>query len=168
MGTLYKEIIGYKNQREIKLVFLLGSAIILINTVVLLSSLRNVVGEFFLASYVLIPLVAIIMAYSWKKCNKKYRYTIIDREFIVEKLSGSKRKIMININAKHIIRIEKCKSKSQGEKLYKQYSFLCSGNKGCTYRCIYEKDDKRYGFYFEPSTELYNKIISIVNYKKTA
>jgi hypothetical protein len=168
MGTLYKEIVAHKNQRGIKMVLLLGLAILSINTIVLLSSLRNIFEEFLIISYAIMPLVAIYMAYSWKKCNKKYRYTIIDRELIIDKLSGSKRKSVLNINTKHIVKIEKCKSKKQKEKLYKQYSFLCSGNKGCAYNCIYEKNGKLYGFNFEPSTELYNKLVSMANCRKIA
>lgn len=168
MGTLYKEIVEYKKQKGIKLILFLGFAILFINTVVLISSLRNIFEEFLLISYVLMPLVALGMFYSWKKYKKRYRYTIIDRELIIEKLNGSKRKPVLNINAKHIVKIEKCKSKAQREKLCKQYSFLCSGKKECTYNCIYEKDGKLYGFYFEPSKELYNKIISIANNKKIA
>ncbi len=166
MGTLYKEIVVYKKQRGIKGILLLGTAILSINTILLLSSLRNVFEEFLIISYGIIPLVTIYMAYLWKKCNKRYRYNIIDKELIIDKLSGSKRKPVLNINAKHIVKIEKCKSKKQSEKLYKQYSYLCSGNKGCAYNCIYEKNGKLYGFYFEPSIELYNKLISIAIVEK--
>lgn len=168
MGTLYKEIVVCKRQRGIKMVLLLGAAILSINTIVLLSSLRNVFEEFLIISYVIIPLVAIYMAYLWKKYNKRYRYTIIDKELIIEKLSGSKRKPVLNINAKYIIKIEKCESKKQSEKLYRRDNFLCSGNKGCAYNCIYEKNGKLYGFYFEPSTELYNKLVSMANCRKIA
>jgi hypothetical protein len=168
MGTLYKEIIVCKRQRGIRMVLLLGAAILSINTIVLLSSLRNVFEEFLFISYGIIPVVVIYMAYSWEKCNKRYRYTIIDKELIIDKLKGSKRKSVLNINAKHIVKIEKCKSKKQREKLYKQYSFLCSGNKECAYNCIYEKNGKLYGFYFEPSTELFNKLISMANCREIA
>lgn len=168
MGTLYKEIVGYKKQRGIKIIFFLGFVILFINTVILISSLRNIFQEFLLISYVLMFIVVFGMLYYWKKYKKRYRYTIIDKELIIERLNGSKRKLVLNINAKRIVKIEKCESKNQGEKLYKQYNFLCSGRKGCAYNCIFERDGKLYGFYFEPSQEFYNKIISIVNSKKIA
>lgn len=168
MGTLYKEIVGYKKQKALKLILPLGFAILFINTIVLISSLRNIFEEFLLISYVLMPLVAFGMFYSWRKCKKRYRYTIIDRELIIEKLNGSKRIPVININAKHIVRIEKCSSKTQNEKLCKQYSFLCSGKREHVYNCIFEKDGKLYGFYFEPSKELYNKIINLSDSKRIA
>lgn len=168
MGTLYKEIVEYKKQRGIKVVLVLGMAILFINTVVLISSLRNIFEEFLLISYILMPIVVFGMLYSWKKCKTRYRYTIIDRELIIEKLNGNKRTPVLNINAKHILKIEKSESKEQGEKLHKQYNFLCSGRKGCTYNCIYEKNGKLYGFYFEPSPELYNKILRISSNQKIA
>lgn len=168
MGTLYKEVVEYKKQRGVKLILLLGFVILFINTAVLISSLRNIFEEFLLISYILMPLVVIGMIYSWKKYKKRYRYNIIDRELIIEKLNGNKRKPVLNINAKHILRIEKCESKVQREKLHKQYNFLCSGKKGCTYNCIFEKDGKLYGFYFEPSKEFYNKITNIINSRKIA
>lgn len=168
MGTLYKETVGYKRQKGIRIVLFLGFVILSINTVILISSLRNIFEEFLLVSYILIPLAAIGMAYSWVKGNRRYKYLIIDRELIIEKLSGNKRKPVLNINTKRIVRIEKYESRKPSEKLYKQYSFLCSGNKSSAYNCIYEMKGKLYGFYFEPSTELYNKIIRLRNYSKTA
>jgi hypothetical protein len=168
MGTLYKEIVGYKKQKAIKIVLIFGFVILFINTVILISSLRNIFEEFLLVSYVLILLAAIGMAYSWAKGNKRYKYLIIDRELIIEKLSGYKKKSVLNINTKRIIKIEKWEFGKHSEKLYKQYNFLCSGNRSSAYNCIYEKDGKLYGFYFEPSTELYNKIICLMNYSKIA
>lgn len=168
MGTLYKEIVEYKKQRAIRLVLLLGIIILTINIAVLISNLRNIFEEFLLISYVLMPIVVFGMGCLWKKYKTRYRYTIIDRELIIERLNGNKRNPVLNINAKHILRIEKCISRVQKVKLHKQYNFLCSGKKGCAYNCIYEKDGKLYGFYFEPSTELYNKILRISSAQKIA
>jgi hypothetical protein len=165
MGTLYRETVEYKKQKLVKLVLTLGLLMITLNTVVLLSDLRKIVVDFLYAVYAVFPLVILGMAYMWVKYRRRYRYTIIDRELIIEKLEGAKRKPILNVNAKYIMRVEKVSSVKKGEKLYKVFNCSCSGNKKSVYHCTYEKDGKLYGFYFEPSEELINKINNLCSKK---
>jgi hypothetical protein len=168
MGTLYRETVEYKKQRLVKVILTLGLLVLTLNTVVLLSDLRNLVVNFLFVVYAIFPFAILCMAHMWFKYRRRYRYTIIDRELIIEKLKGTKRKPILNVNAKHIVRIERVSSVIKGEKLYKVFNCSCSGKKSSVYHCIYEKDGKMYGFYFEPSGELINKIYSLCSKKEIA
>lgn len=168
MGTLYKEMVEHKKHRGIRVILFLGAAVLIINLIILASSLKNIFEEFLFISYVLTPVAALGMAYIWRKYKTRYRYIIIDRELIIEKLNGNKKRTVLNINAKYILGIEKCKPGTQGKKICRQYNFLCSGKKENAYNCIFQKDNRIYGFYFEPSQELYNRILKISNNLKVA
>lgn len=168
MGTLYRETVEYKKQRLVKFILTSGLLVITLNTVILLSGLRDLIVDFLFVAYAIFPFAILSMAYMWVKYRRRYRYTIIDRELIIEKLEGNKRKSILNVNAKHIVRVEKVSSIVKGEKLYKVFNCSCSRKKSCIYHCIYEKDGRMYGFYFEPSEELISKIYNLCSKKEIA
>lgn len=168
MGTFYKEIAEKKNQKGIKVSLLIGALIILIYNIALLGNYEYVLFEVIIISYAMIIAAVITMVYMWLKCNMKYRYTIIDKELIIEKVGRNRRKSLLNFNIKHIISIEKYNEATNNKKLAKQYSFLCSSKKRESYKCIFEENGKLYGFYFEPSNELVSKILNLSNSIKVA
>jgi hypothetical protein len=103
------------------------------------------------------------------KTNRRYKYSIIDNELIIERLNSDRRHVLLNINLKTIERLERIdKMPRDGKKLFvwKRCSFMEKKNKG--YLCLYKLSGKEFGFCFEPSQGLVDKIYSVIGEKVVA
>jgi hypothetical protein len=159
MGTLYREIVEPRYHKMMKFIQLCMIAIVTLDIVFLLSSFKElIIKELTYFGYAFFPIAIFMISYLWVKSKVKYRYVIIDNELIIERFYGDKRKVVLNINVKHIVRIEKASCSAKFENISKNYKFTCLGSKKNSFRCIYNKDGKLYSFCFEPSLSLINKI----------
>lgn len=158
MGILYKEVVEYKYQRNIKPILLIILVLITANTFFLLSSYRRLMDELAYVSYVIIPLALTAAFILNLKSRKRYRYGIIDNELIIERFNGEKRKVVLSLNAKYISKIEKVVSDKRLDRVDEEYNFICSGRKKEVYYCTFKRNGKLCRFYFEPSQELIKKL----------
>jgi hypothetical protein len=158
MGTLYREIVRPRHNRAMRFILFCIAAVAVIDVIFLLSNYKQLIAELAYVGYGIFPVAIFTTVLLWIKSKVKYRYAIIDNELIIERFYGDKRKVVLNINAKYIKRIEKLSAKAGNEKILRHFNFACSGNKKNTYRCLYSKDGKMYSFCFEPSDSLINKI----------
>lgn len=162
MGILYKEVVEYKYQRNIKAILLIILMLITANTFFLLSSYRRVIEELAYVSYVIIPLAFVAAFVLNFRARRRYRYGIIDNELIIEKFTGEKRKVVLSLNAKYISKIEKVASDERMGRVDEEYNFICSGRKKEVYYCTFKRNGRLCRFYFEPSQELIKKLNTLM------
>jgi hypothetical protein len=158
MGILYKEVVEYKYQRNIKPILAIILLLLIANTFFLLSSYRRAVEGLAYVSYALIP-IALITAFVLNlKSSIRYRYGIIDNELIIERFNKKKRKVTLNLNTKYICSIERFNSDKKMDRVDEEYNFICSGKKKEVYCCTFKRNGRLCRFYFEPSQELIKKL----------
>lgn len=158
MGTLYREIVRPKHNKVMRGILFCIFAIIGIDLIFLLSNYKRIIVELAYVGYGIFPVAIFTIVLLWVKSNIKYRYAIIDDELIIERFYGDRRRVVLNINVKHIVKIEKISNKTSCQRIERHFNFACAGNKKSTYRCLYNKEGKLFSFSFEPSDSLLNKI----------
>ena len=158
MGTLYREIVEYKYQRLIKLLLKIIYVVLAFDVAFILYSAGDAIQKSDYVGYGVLSVSTILGLTAWRKCKRRYRYAIIDKELIIERFDGNKRKVELNLNIKNIVSLEKLSSNTAAPNVEKEYTFTCTGRRGQAYRCIFEKDGKLYSFNFEPSNALLKKI----------
>ena len=158
MGTLYREVVEYRHLKVIRLILRFVYVILAADAAFILYILRgSIEGTIYIGlSIMLLAMLGGIML--WGKCKKRYRYGIIDRELIIERLSGHKRKVELNINLKHVISLDRIDEASSNFECAEQHTFTCTGKRDQIYKCVFEKDGKYYSFNFQPSCDLLKKI----------
>jgi hypothetical protein len=140
MGYLYNEIIECRNKKLLKHGFAgLLSLMILDTFATTLLAFRNYSTMLLLAGIFVFLLVSVPAYFIWVKTNRRYKYSIIDNELIIERLNSDRRHVLLNINLKTIERLERIdKMPRDGKKLFvwKRCSFMEKKNKG--YLCLYK------------------------------
>lgn len=167
MGILYKETVKYKHPEFLKFAFGFTLLIFTVDVVMLLSNPQEFLKELSYIGYAMLPVAAFVSAIVWHKCKRKYKYSIIDNELIIEKLDGCKRKAVLNLNVKQIIEINKAADK-QKDAVEREYDFTCGGHKDTAYRCFFIREGKLYSFCFEPSSAFISRINSVMSYRHMA
>lgn len=160
MGILYREVVEYKQKKLIKVLLGIIVFLIIFNLALVLSEIGRNIDYL---TYLVIPISAflVLLQYNlWKKCNRKYRYQIIDNELIIERFDRNRRKVELSINIKYIVKIERVTEKICDNIENKE--FCCSLKNTNLYRVIYKLDGKMYSFCFEPSSNFINKIDTIL------
>ncbi|MCT4687702.1 hypothetical protein [Vallitalea sp.] len=104
-------------------------------------------------------IIATILSYIIiKKYITSYKYMLIENEFIIQELTGSKEKILVNINTNQIKKIKPITSSDYAIDKKQKYNKKKKLNKNLKnldiYYCIYEEDDKLNLFEIQPSKEL--------------
>lgn len=112
-------------------------------------------------------LIATILAYMViKKYITSYKYMLIGSEFIIQEITGSKEKILLNININQITKIQSITSDDYLADKKQKYFTKRKMNKNLRkqeiYYCIYEEEDKLNFIEIQPSKDL----IKLINNKK--
>lgn len=155
--AIYREIVERKKIPVILILFIILTIIIY---------LADFFGKFMIGDYSLnfisklmfTIIMLLIMMHELKKCIIKYRYSVIEDEFIVHKLMWKDERIVEDIKFKDIKFIgilKKGNSKFNIQKSKKYIASLLNTEKYC---CIYANGGKLKKFYFEPSENLIKKI----------
>ncbi|GMQ58617.1 hypothetical protein AN1V17_30120 [Vallitalea sediminicola] len=110
-------------------------------------------------------IIATVLSYIIiKKYITSYKYMLIENEFIIQELTGSKEKILININTNQIKKIKPVTSSDYANDKKQKYFTKKKLNKNLKnldiYYCIYEEDDKLNLFEIQPSEELIKLLIN--------
>lgn len=168
MGTLYKEVVEYKNYRFLKHILIAATAVLAMDIIYLTTDLKGAIEELIYVGYGLMPSVMLGTLMVWIKCRRRYRYVIIDNELIIEKLNKNKRKPILNLNIKQIVALERVKSKIQDKEVERVYNCVCTFKNHDVYRCVYSSNGKLISFYFEPSSKLIGKINGMMPGRVTA
>jgi hypothetical protein len=158
MGTLYREKVEYKYLKASRMLLRLIFGVLALDLVFILVTL---IGEIEKTIYPGLSILLLSGAFTivlWDRCSKCYRYGIIDRELIIERLSGSKRKVVLSLNLSQILYLSRITESTPRVTVDGEYSFTCEGKRGRIYRCVFEKNGKLYSFNFEPSSALLKKI----------
>ncbi|MBZ4664179.1 MAG: hypothetical protein JG776_1894 [Caloramator sp.] len=166
MGYLYREIVEYKQKRFAKFILGIITFLCVLNFAVVLTDLKRYLNNFHYVLYLIVLLLIFLQLKIWKKCNRRYRYQIIDDELIIERFDGNRRKVELSIDIKNIMKVEKVIDKICDDIEYKEYCI--STKKHNLYRVIYKLDNKVYSFCFEPSSNFINKINHIMKKKPLA
>jgi hypothetical protein len=158
MGFLYNEIVEYKHHSRLRMILLLALILTTASIALLFRSFdESIFGAIFSSIFALM-LGAGFMMYAWARCTKRYKYSIIADELIIERIKGDRKRVELDINVKYITDIENAPEGYDGEGIFKTSRFACSGKRDNIYYCTYKKGGKIYGFYFEPSENLVEKI----------
>jgi hypothetical protein len=170
MGYLYNEIIECRHKKSLKyglagMLFLL----ILDTVTTVILTYKGYAAILSLAGTLVFLSMTIPAYFIWVRTNCRYKYSIIDNELIIERLKGSKRSVLLNINLKAIERIEKTDQRIRNDRelvKWKKCSFMEKKNRG--YLCVYKLNNQIHGFCFEPSQKLIDKIYSVIGEKVVA
>ncbi|TCK86803.1 hypothetical protein EDC19_2857 [Natranaerovirga hydrolytica] len=145
---------------------LLKFVVYLIN-VLLILNLINIIGNQLRLYPIIIDIMIILFIFFMitfiiRRYIIKYKYMIIEEEFIIKKIIGKKEIIAVDININQIIKIKSIYSEDyvkDKKKDYKKKMRLFNNNKNqqCFY-CIYQEDDKKIYFEFEPSKKMLSYI----------
>lgn len=166
MGFLYREVIANKRTSASK-----AMAFIVLLTLAAYTSANSVnysnrydiwLGLILFIDAVLLALVLRIAYEIVYLSRLRYKYMLIDKELIFEKIVGNSRKVVLSINTKDI---EAIKGISEGRKyknIDRTYKFLCSPCRSKIYCCIVNHDGKKIRSYFQPSEELLKKLTSLM------
>lgn len=158
MGTLYREIVEYRNLRSSKLMLKLIFGVLAADMVFMLYTVRGRVENTIYLGLTVALLGVLGGLVLWGKCKRRYRYGIIDRELIIEKISGEKRRVELNINLKHIVSIDRIDSENSRVNVEEEYIFTFNKRRNFAHRCVFEMEGRLYSFIFEPSPALLKKI----------
>ncbi|HBX47935.1 MAG TPA: hypothetical protein DEF85_03480, partial [Clostridiaceae bacterium] len=109
MGTIYKEVVGEKNQKLSKIIISVILTAAGVDLVFLIGDF--VKGNFQVIGYALVALAFLSTIYFYRKSKVRYKYLIIDDEVIIEKLIRNKRSVELNFKAKNITNIERINNK---------------------------------------------------------
>ncbi|GMQ64800.1 hypothetical protein [Vallitalea maricola] len=106
-------------------------------------------------------IIATILSYIIiKKYITSYKYMLIENDLIIQEITGSKEKILVNINTNQIKKIKPITSRDYANDKKQKYNKKKKLNKNLKnldiYYCIYEEDDKLNLFEIQPSEELIN------------
>ncbi|GKX30328.1 hypothetical protein SH1V18_28080 [Vallitalea longa] len=153
---MHQEITKREKISPIKMLFF-----ILIGTVVLI--LFNFVGNLLRINASLTDgltlIIATVLAYIIiKKYITSYKYMLIEDEFIIQEITGSKEKTIIYINTNQIKKIKSINSndydKDKKQKFFKRKKLNKHLKNIDIYYCIYEENDKLNLLEIQPSSEL--------------
>ncbi|MCT4597314.1 MAG: hypothetical protein N4A50_05480 [Vallitalea sp.] len=108
-------------------------------------------------------LIATILAYAViKKFITSYKYMLIGDEFIIQEITGSKEKILLNININQITKLQPITTDEyiidKKQKYFTKRKMNKKLKKQEIYYCIYEEDDKINFLEIQPSQNLINLI----------
>ncbi|SHE45343.1 hypothetical protein [Clostridium fallax] len=111
------------------------------------------------------PLLAIIttafLVFELFQCKVKYKYSIIADKLMIHKIISDEEKILEKIRLSDIVYI------GNNSDEYKKYNasvkkkYICNTATGKNCCCVYKLGDNYRKVYFQPSSELINKIIRI-------
>lgn len=158
MGTLYREIVEYKKLKTSRVILKLIYAVLAIDLIFIFYILSGTIEETIYIGLGVGLLGSFASIVVGERCRRRYRYGIIDKELIIEKLSGRRRRMELNINLKTIISIEKLGFRQSDKALQGEQVFTYNRGLSSVYRCIYEENGCRRSFIFEPSSALLKKI----------
>ncbi|QUI21075.1 hypothetical protein HZI73_01685 [Vallitalea pronyensis] len=154
---MHQEITKKEKISGIRLLLLIMiAAVFLILFNALASTVLGKVNTSFIDAVTLI--FASAMAYMFiRRYMTSYKYLLIENDFIIQELTGSKEKLLLNINVHQIVKLETI-DKPEYIKDYKQkYATKRKLNKHLKgleiYYCIYEKDDKNHFIEIQPSKD---------------
>lgn len=93
-----------------------------------------------------------------RKFMTSYKYVLIENDFIIQELIGSKDKLILNINIHQIKKLDTICTEDYAADAKKKYASKRKLNKHlkglATYYLIYEKDDKDHFIEIQPSSDL--------------
>lgn len=158
MGTLYREIVENRNLRISRLMLKLIFAILAADMAFMLYIAQGRVENTIYVGLTVALLGVFVGLVLWARCKRRYRYGIIDRELIIERLNGHKRRVELNINLKQIVSIDRVDSEGSRADVEEEYMFTCNKRRSLAHRCVFEMEGRLYSFVFEPSLALLKKI----------
>lgn len=142
--------------------WILAAAIVLI---ALNTLLYKVHADSALTDFLIIAVSSAGLFLLVKKNLVSYRYCIIDDEFIVHEVIGSKEKIILNLNVKQIEKFGKTEGSEYDQDRQNDYSYRmklynCSNKQNRHYIVFEDNGDKKW-FTFQPS----DRMISLIREK---
>lgn len=163
MGLIYKEDIHYKKLSSIRwtvliLLFMLA-ANVLTDSYYYSMHYHIEIGAFvFLGS--LLAILAILQAYDMIYLHSiSYKYKLIDRELIFEKVVRGKSRAVLGVDVKHADLLVPANEEEDNRNIGRTYKFLCCSLKNSkVYCCIANRNGEKIRIYFEPSRELVAKL----------
>lgn len=165
MGTMYKEVI-FRKRLPVFIVFFVAMTIVLY--LLKIAEIMNLIPihmSRIIDLFCLFTLISFAI-YEIQKCQVQYKYSIIGEQLIIHRVKGKSQKLVEDINIQDIRYIGPI-NKRQGVKWgCKRRNYICSLinlNKHC---CIYADGHINREVYFEPSSELIEKIRCIKNKQK--
>ena len=156
MGTIYKEVVGEKNQKLSRIIISVILTAAGVDLVLLIGDFIK--GNLQVIGYALVTLAFLSTTYFYRKSKVRYKYLIIDDEVIIEKLIRNKRSVEFNFKAKNIINMERINNKLTDLNASKKPRFFTDNKNNPIYECKVLKNNKTYSFYFQPSEELIKRI----------
>lgn len=119
------------------------------------------------SDFLTIVIFSIIGYWVIRRYVLSYKYMVIGEEFIIQQIMGSKEKLLLNINLNQIEVIDKNISESYEEDkkktFVKRQKLYNNWKSPRVYYCIYEENEEKYFFEFEPS----DKMLGIMMNRKT-
>lgn len=150
MGNMHKETICRRK---------LASLIKLFTLIVIVLFFIKIIEGLYIGSTLAVftgGLVTLVLVLEIIKCRVRYTYSLIADQFIIHRIKGNDDKVVENIKVKDIEYIEKQKTINITTINNKKY--ICSLLNFNPYCCAYRQGDKLKKFYFEPSSNLIEKL----------
>lgn len=157
MGNMYKETITRRKLPSmVKLFTILVIALFLGEIIKGFTINGQEVGE--IAIIFCATLVIMTLIFEVFRCRVKYTYSIIADQFIIHKIKGTEDKVVENIKLRNIEYIGKNDMPKFKESIISSKKYICSILNLSPYCCVYKDGDRLKKFYFEPSSNLIEKI----------
>lgn len=154
---MHQEITKKEKISGIKMmVFILIAAVFLISFNSLASTFLGTANASIVDAITLV--FASAMAYMFiRSYITSYKYLLIEDDFIIQELTGSKEKLLLNINIHQITKLEPIEIADYMMDQKKKYATKRKLNKHLRgleiYYCIYEQDDKYHFIEIQPSKD---------------
>jgi hypothetical protein len=165
MGNMYKEVI-FRKRLPVFIVFFVVMIIVLY--LLKIAEIMNLIPIHMariIDIFCLFTLISFAI-YEIKKCQVQYKYSIIGEQLIIHRVKGKSQKLVEDIKIQDIRYIGPISKRHAVKWGNKRRNYICSLinlNKHC---CIYADGHKSHEVYFEPSSELIEKIKIIKNKQK--
>ncbi len=161
MGTMYKEIVARRRAPVVVGIFIVMALMIAVS---------NIMEQIQIADYkigfITNPLIFIatfsIIGFEVFRCKVSYRYSIIADQLIIHRLKDKEQNVEENIKLKDIVFLGKVKDMKEQFDIAKTRRYVCSALCLDNYCCIYKDGDKYRRFYFQPSSNLINRMKKVM------
>jgi hypothetical protein len=162
MGLMYKEIV-FRRKLPVMITFFFIMTIMLY--LLKISEIMNLIPIYMSREIDLLCLFILILfgAYEIQKCQIQYKYSIIADQLIIHKVKGKNQELVEDINIQDIKYIGYINKLNDIKINCKKKKYICSLINMNKYCCIYSNGHRFNKIYFEPSSELIEKLKYLKN-----
>lgn len=162
MGNIYREVVCKKKAKAIILIVLLVSFKISIST--FLSDIRSINKmDRIILNTVFTVITIMFIVFEVFQCMTKYKYSIMIDKFMIHRIYSNNQTTLENIDLDDIVYIGRNRRNKFNCRKLRRRLYMCDIFTGKRYCCVYKDGSGYKKFYFQPSSELIDRIEKLRN-----